>query len=86
MVISIGILMIGGYFGSLVALAHIAETYFPAMGPVVFVSIAVIAALALMRLQTELERFFINRHVLKHPKSRWNVVVSKGQFDLRDNN
>jgi len=78
--------MIGGYFSFLVLLAHIVEAYTPSMGPLIFVSIAVLVALALMKLQTQLERFFINRHVLKHPQSKWSVVTAHEQIHLSDNN
>ena len=79
MVYSIGFVMIGGYFGFLVLLARFVEAFLPTAGPFVFFGTAVLVALALMRLQTRMERYFINRHVLKHPKSRWNVVVSSQQ-------
>lgn len=75
MVISIGILLIGGHFLFLVAIAHFCASFVPVLGPFVLLFLAVLSGLAIVNVQTWLEAIFIGRHLKRNPRSRWNVVA-----------
>lgn len=75
MVFLLGILLIGGHFLLLVSVAGLCAAVLPDHGLPVFLIFSVLSAIWLVRAQTKLEIFFINRHLRKHPNSGWSVMA-----------
>ena len=74
MVVTLGILLIGGHFLAAASIALLVSVYLPDWGVVVFLICSIWFGAAVLRLQTRLERFFIRKHVAKKPRSWWNVI------------
>ena len=84
MIILIGTVMIAGHFFLLMVMAQLCAMFLPGMGLPVFLFFSVMSGLWLMRAQTKLEIYFINRHLKKHPHSGWNVMAfAKNNRDMR---
>lgn len=77
-VIFFGFVLIGGYLGALAFAANFLELYAPSLGLLALLSFGIVLGLLLVKLQTQLERYMIARHLRKNPSSRWGVVTPTG--------
>lgn len=86
MVFVLGILLIGSHFFLLMGFAHFCATQMSGGGLFVLLGGALLSGLAIIRLQTYLEAFFIRRHLKRNPNSGWGVVVANHQKNAAQKN
>lgn len=83
MVILLGALLVGTHFLILVLVSQLCAIALPDYGLIVFLTVAVQSGMLMLRIQTQLERFFIRRHLAKYPNSGWRVVADNGIRETR---
>ncbi len=77
MVVTLGILLIGGHFLVSVAVAtHLSESQ-SGWAFILFMVFAALSGLVVTKIQTWLEMFMIRRHVKGCPNSGWKVIGAK---------
>lgn len=79
MVFLIGTVLVGSHLMFLMLVAKVCSAYLPMGGLTVFLILAVLSGLAMLRIQTLLEKYFIARHIKKRPNSGWKVVAKQSQ-------
>jgi len=77
MIFLIGTVLVGSHLMFLMFVAKICSALLPVGGLTVFLILAVVSGLGMLRVQTWIESYFIAKHIKKRPNSGWKVVAQK---------
>ena len=77
MVLTLGIVLIGGHFFLVTSVASDLSEHQSGLSFVAFMAFVTLSGYFVTKIQSEIELRLIRRHVRKNPRSGWNVVVQR---------